>query len=543
MEIGLSHYVEDRHYDKLSPVHYPLFYLKKYSNMRNRVQPDAVMRSLINNAWGERIDFAVSLPNLNALYMDFSKWSNTEVPRDWTSDRSILGSIQKLKDIISVGIPEVVTGPEYHEAYRALDPLSSPGFPWNKLHKTRRDWVNHVDHEAAVLWWIRHGECIWNVSPKEEIRSLKKLESDQVRAFMAGLVEENIVAIVALGDVSDQLCKNWRKLPFTVGMSTKHGGWNYRIKRWPHWATECRDKDGFKFEGSIESWMYDVLYEVVSPFIDDTKQVYICGEAVGTRRFLFRLLCDRWKESPCVFGDGVGCWKWGCNPSGASWTIWVNTIIMAFFRYWHLLDKGLTIDEIDENFAFDFHGDDSVDGATPDYAKWTEVGEFNSWAKSRGLSVYLKTEHFGRVHEVEYLSSFSVLREGIYLPVHKTPEKLLASAALKAKFELPKCSHANCPGWSVKSYHLARLAGICTELWPDPTVYAKVSRVYREYKDLYDRELCNDLHWNEAQKQFLGNEYLRRLWMTQEAVAPLIPESAFVYESVYQWPMWSAVRV
>jgi hypothetical protein len=192
---------------------------------------------------------------------------------------------------------------------------------------------------------------------------------------------------------------------------------------------------------------------------------------------------------------------------------------MCLKRYWHLYDRGLSPEEVDANFAFDFHGDDSVDGATPLYAKWTEVEEFNDWAKTRGMSVRLKTEHTGAIHEVEYLSQHSVKRDGMWLPVHKTPAKLLASAALKAPSELPSCSHGpECPGWSRYSYHLARLAGIATELWPDPRVYEVISNVYERYKATYDDSLKNDVHWNEAQHIFLGDVALSRLWMDPEPV-------------------------
>lgn len=500
---------------------------------KSRVTTDYLLRNLILQELKKEVEFAISKSTLPVVYLDFAKWSNREIPR--SLDTPMWQAITKIQKFISVAMPpnrRTVSGPEYDEAIRRLDPLSSPGFPWNKKYKTRRNWVANEDHQAHVKWWIKHGECIWNISPKEEIRKIAKLEADQVRDFMAGLVEENVICNIALADFSDYMNENWRLTPFTVGMSPMHGGWDFRIRRWPNHITKCSDVDGAKFDGSVESWCYDVLYYIVSPFLDDIDPVEIAGEIVGTRRYLFLKLCERWKESICVFADGTGCWKWGCNPSGASWTIWVNTFIMAFFRYWHIYDMihtgelDIDPDEIDNYFNFDFHGDDSVQGACPGYEKYIDANRFNEWAETKGLLVRLTTDGSGLIHEVEYLSHNTIKVNDIWLPVHKTPDKLMASAALKSQKSIPKCSHIDCPGWSDKSYHLARLGGIATQLWPNQEYYQKLARVYQQYVDVYDEYYQNDIHWAEAKRNWLGYKACEALWVNPESAAP--PEQSWL---------------
>lgn len=521
-----------------SPVFDPLWYVNRRVRYKTQRVVDWTLHDLVVTAFPE-VDFTVGMvaPTLPASMLDYSKNSTNfnnarkldpylvshtkELVVALLSPAFMLESGKALCEPISMddavrkslhthspdldGCGEKLEGVGYLPVYDAvtyLDKNASPGWPVSLKYRTKGDVMvdgNYdLEREIEFLVSCNNARAFWSITPKEEVRSIEKLMANNIRTFVSGSWVLNVIGLMGMYQFQKRVVDAWRvgRFPITIGMNMYQRGWHFHTSRM---RFKQQGNDAPKWDGRVPPELIQIVVEIVCHFCSPACWPYVYCVA--------RNMVDH----PALFGNGVGLWQFGAMPSGASATIFWNSIARLFeliyFAVWHLWsteERLVSLTELVANLDVFTHGDDSTHGVSDRWRVWFThdrlnylYGDVLAWG-----TYFLPYQPFPvSPASLRYLSHVTVEIKGIRVPMHENRDKVLASIVLGAYREVPD-------GWAPEAYHLNRFWQIVNTCFPDRDFWVRLVKVGLEYERRYDAMLYYDRSWSEAKGQRKGAEAL-----------------------------------
>jgi hypothetical protein len=278
-----------------------------------------------------------ALLNHQYLKNDFAKYTKSYAwnpnPAAWEAAKNVFERMFKLKlSSKSLTFDETVDHTDYMLS-------ASPGFPWNKKYKTKRDCLENervliksiIDRifDDGIVSYDFLGEhydnVFWLTSPKSEIRDINKLNNAdpkkrKTRTFMCGDIITHTVGFMLYKNQNDSLIAYPAKDSWiAVGMNPWYGGWDRLCKSLLRNGSDSfHCYDASHMEASVSSAVQGAIYDVRNAAIRNAAQTRVAQE-------WFQLQVT---NSLIIDVDGRLCMKFGKNPSGNFNTLVDNTFAL-----------------------------------------------------------------------------------------------------------------------------------------------------------------------------------------------------------------------
>jgi len=329
------------------------------------------------------------------------------------------GAWQRARDVFYMIYAPTMVGRvlTFDEAINRIELSASPGFPFNKKFKTKRE----VLADLATLSVLRqvvddlfeYGEfeyefmgekyqhCFWQTSPKSEIRVIEKFNhadfsKRKTRTFMCADIIIHIVGFMLYKEQNDQLLhlgltESWS----AMGANPWFGGWDKLTRTLlRNGSTEFECWDASHMEASLGDMMQTAIYEVRNSVIPG------CDKA---KDWLFsQVSCSK-----VIDPNGYVCLKFGKNPSGNFNTLSDNTFALILIYLYTLAKKCESTEELVEayqNLALKCMGDDSI------VERSDKIRDFSESASELGFVMELEAPP-GPLEQCKFLSANFVFIE------------------------------------------------------------------------------------------------------------------------------------
>lgn len=468
----------------------PHYSVDRTSFPKDKRCKDPVLLSFIKEEFREPhlYNYGMARPNLKAETLDTAKF-NRDITTCARFDSTIYAqAVEIVIGLLQPGFAETKYPPvSLEEACLHLNKTTSPGWPWNRKYLTKSDFLLNENVHAHVERVASGGTSFWAVSGKEEPKTIEKLESDNMRSFVCGPVELNILGIMATHRWKQDLCRNWRKIPITEGIDIFHGGWQFLVQRrrfesWP--------SDRPKWDASFLPEGFDAVHDVISYFLTAEGQS------------MLQRVQQEHRCGPILLRNGRGGVRRCGEPSGGSLTIEENSIFNLFVLIYSIIDLrhmrnlATTLDDVKDNLDVDVHGDDTAHGCADDWIDYCKPSALNAYWASKGWHFLMDNWEDDRFDpsQSEYLSMITANVRGAMLPRLKGRNKVIASLALGAAKSTPL-------GMSEPEYRLARAWQIVTVTYPDQEFWHRMVRVVDKYeRHLFAKHGANDASLHKAAK-------------------------------------------
>lgn len=313
----------------------------------------------------------------------------------------------------------------FDQAVSTMELSASPGFPWNRKYKTKRDVLKpqieggQLELVAEIVQQVfDHGsvdyqfngehytEVFWLTSPKEEIRPIEKINHEdkskrKTRTFMCGDLITHIVGFMLYKNQNDELIK--RNNPdswVAVGINPFYGGWNVMsesLLRNNSKKFYCADAS--HMEASVNKCLQTLIYKVRN------KSLVNCPDASGFTNDQMNIAMmwylEQVSDSLIIGIDGNLCMKFGKNPSGQINTLVDNTLSLIYVNLYAIsefVSEYIEIVYAYYEIALKAFGDDSI--AEED----SRLSNLFNAAADLGFKLELETEP-GPLEKCTFLSS------------------------------------------------------------------------------------------------------------------------------------------
>lgn len=388
-------------------------------------------------------------------------------------------------------------GVSSHEtALNCLDPKKSPGPPFNRVATNTGEWLEkHPDH-LLELWDALGSDSkycyLWGNSEKEEMRAAEKLADRKIRTFVASSKEMVYVSRRLFGSGYEAWVNAHRELNHGIGFNKFEGGWDSLVRKlakFPNcFGADVDGRDGSVSPEAIAWWT-----------LQEWRFLPRADQTPANRKRFVTLLRNR-SFSLVVDPDGFVWYVTGGNKSGDPKTIQINTwqTREEFYYAWIKL-VGSDRSFMRQNCAFDLTGDDvifSVSDEVVERFNFTTVASL----LAEDYGVVWTTDFAPPRHAmyVPYLSSTSVIRAGLYVPI-PTSSKMLASWLKATKSDTPAMS-------------LVRSWAFYRELYWDVEMRSRVKHHIDRLMRTYSRLLKDDPDWQLALTCATTADEVEDLW-------------------------------
>lgn len=466
----------------------PMWWTHRSVKYKENACTDYLFRELVIEEFPDiMFEHGMVKPSLQATLLDNAKYA-----MDFSKCRSLDPALRNRAIALTCELlsPAFIEYPEgcplmpLSEATTYLDKNAGPGWPMSTKYKTKGDVISSdFDLEAATGYLLSGGKAFFSVTPKEEVRSIEKLDADNIRTFTSGPIDLNVVGIQGLHYFAECLSAAWRFIPITIGMNMYNAGWDFLVRSL---RFDILGNDAPKWDGHFVPELFDVCSEIMKAFCHPSCHPYI------------DVVVDNVKSHPALFGNGLGCWQEGGMPSGAPYTIVFNSLARLFqfvlYAAHHFPD--LDLKTLKANLDVLVHGDDSLHGTSPTWRVLFHNDRLNHFFGPDGLNW---GTYFVPVQELpvppsqmRYLSHITLVKAGRFVPMHEEHSKVLASIVLNAKKDVPEVFS------NQHAYHLARFWQITNSCWPDTPFWRRLVQVGLRYQKRYDPRYTNDKSWQDA---------------------------------------------
>ncbi len=433
----------------------------KFPLMRNKRKRDPLIKEYcIKNNVKIKTDYGLPTMNLKASYSSLNKYAKPEVTWDESAAAFAYEAMfqhfhpyMKEAEILS-----------YEEALSAVDTTTSPGFPWNKDFRTKRDLISHprmAEFETYTNLWdyLKDNPDYWFVftnSLKEEIRPEEKIRLNKIRTFTASPFEAVVNGIRLFGDMNEKFYDSHLKTASAVGLNPFEGGWHElycKLKNHPKvrdGKVFAYELDESEFDSSLRSFLFD---NIVKFRIACLKPSLRTPENIARIKNYYRNIVN----SVIITADGKIVQKFLGNPSGSVNTISDNTLILYFLLAyaWYVLSPvgQKTISDFWVSVVMALQGDDNT---------WTVDRETNLFYNAKSVSEVFSVLGVTTtspcydprpLEDVSFLSSDFKCFVGTICIYNLDPDKILESM-----------KWTEYPNDAIMT--LTRVSGILRVLWP-----------------------------------------------------------------------------
>jgi hypothetical protein len=423
-----------------TPVHYvPGF--GNHSKKVSRVDPYAhdffteyfaAKGKLLEEVWSK---WRYAVPKKTSAYRDVIRYRNPiqdPVPEIW-----FMCEDWASKHFSCMRESRIIWDPNYIIPYMNMH--SSPGFPWNRgfdgspAFKTKKELFAYQDGKFMKKWWLEYFTRIssldyrarewYSLSAKSELRKIKKIMEDKLRAYTAASWRGVMGGLAVCGDMNHKFYSSWETTSAFVGGSTFHGCWNklcQRLNKHPN-AFEC---DVTAWDSTLSQFMIESFSRMMWGNVcrmDKTTENKIRWDNIFKEIYQSVVICPNGD----VFLKNQG------NPSGHPFTIVTNTIIhfMLFCYAWMLLapENLRSYEAFMRNVELALCGDDSWFTVSDLCVGFFNVDSITEIWLSLGIKAKVEAVGSGKLTDCNFLSQKTrQLRGGLYVPYPDT-EKVLSS--------------------------------------------------------------------------------------------------------------------
>jgi hypothetical protein len=442
-------------------------------------------------------NYALPLPNREAAYISLGKYGK-DAPLLATSEMMVALDWATQEFLPVMGESRIKTFPE---VLQKVDLSTSPGIPW--IHtgtSTKADFLaahgdeffkfcDQVWDELPNGWTF-----IYNNSLKEEVRLVEKIDANSIRTFVAGPFESTMVGNRLFEDMNEKLCSHPLFSASAVGMSSFGGGWDELVRKMRRFS-KTYEADESQYDSSLNAmflwWVMHLRWAMLSVEWKTEE---------NWRRFVtyYTNLIFTVIMTP----DGYLVRKTTGNPSGSVNTITDNTMIL--FLIFVLCWRRAVPAEYDSYKQFKKHlilalfGDDNLFSVSTEADKFFNVRVFIEQAARLGITVTTPCTHARSAEECSFLSTESVLDNGLYLPQFES-DKLLASLRFSDNAQDPCLT-------------LQRLAAYTFLFETQPEWQGKTRAAAMRHIELYDPVLKNQPAWLSAKASLLTPSRIYEVW-------------------------------
>jgi len=349
------------------------------------------------------------------------------------------------------------------EAWAQMDKTKSPGYPWNKVYKTKQQVI---DNEGQLLRLIiadilagrkprfkfngcDYDNLFYQTSPKGEFKPLEKIinpdpEKRKTRTFLCCDIVTHTLNYMVFAEQNDNLLhahKNGRWM--RLGMTPFYGGWDaearYLMNSEAKRFFNCYDLK--HCEASLKEQVLRLIYAM--RFL-----VIIFGDEYNPeilKNFIFNQTC----YSYVIDVDGWLCMMFGCNPSGGFCTLSDNCFAVELTALYSLAKKYRTLPLLMEAVSkhnVSIMGDDSV------FPVHSDFEDLVADASDLGFE-YVPEALNVDIHNVVFLNNrFHMMSTGIFVPCANM-DKIRANIYFHFKKRSWRLAYVKCCAYRVLAWN------------------------------------------------------------------------------------------
>jgi len=321
----------------------------------------------------------------------------------------------------------------YDKVLSTLNPLKASGYPIKMKYPIKLDYWLSDDQEFFDLYWEllptkMYIRTLCNVSIKEELREIEKVQAGKVRTIIAMDVNHVVAHNMLCKHQDIALKENCYKTPFMVGLNLLNGGAT-KLRNYMSpigWNGPCTiELDGKQFDGKCK---YDPHFKSIGDIRWRLLALeYRTPENKERLKNIYYELCN----SPLVNIDGhVYCRCCG-NPSGQACTTCDNSFKnwMDMYVLWCLS----TPKELNNLESFEMYvrviivGDDVSLSVHPDVQIWFNRQSIEKYAPVIGMEYHFAHDDF------QYFENTTFLGHGFTKCEHPTGFEFLYPTINSAK--------------------------------------------------------------------------------------------------------------
>lgn len=396
---------------------------------------------------------------------------------------------------------------------------TSPGFPWNKMYRNKREMLEnvgrtpfyeYVDLLDTDVQWIAY----WTSALKEELRPIEKLEKNSIRQINGASAEFTAAMNCYTLSQNDALYEMHTKSPSSVGMSPFHGGWDQLWRKLSRFSRGF-DGDYVKFDSSL----IERVLELVGLFRYRglVKHFDLVGMSktmrkVHTKRFWKLTMNEIHSLLVTIYGDLVI--KHLGQPSGTPNTAASNTFVAVVLVCACWIFNGLgDINAFLVLVAPALYADDlaiSVDESVIEVFNGNAVSEF---VKLLGMDLEVDSVPV-QVSELRFLSNGFGLFNGHGVAVPLNLDKLRSGIFFRSDGEI--CTQF----CRLASYRALLYGGVLTKHTGCVKLYREVEHYGNVLRQKGDSLIGNTLQWKAAISQWKSEVELLHLHLNFESGTP-----------------------
>lgn len=379
--------------------------------------------------------YALAQPNSDAAYKGVAKYNKCE-PTYWEPHLDRAWDFVEKMFIPFMGESTVIES--YDATLAVINKDASPGYPYSFISQTKREWFQTSDAESECnrFWNALATDSplptLWTNNPKEEIRTIKKVASNDLRTFLGPHAPHVVASARLFYNMNMKMCNSSGLHWSFVGSTKYYRGWDKLYRRLSK-HSNCFEMDETEYDSSISATM---LWRV--------------------KNFRFRCLHprdqtpDNEKRLNNIYYDIINSWivcgqgeiiqKFIGNPSGSFNTITDNTLIlMALLAYAWLelapLDADSSYEAFVENVEAALCGDDNTFSVSDEVVPWYNGRNIACVWKSVGVAVKKGDDELPKLlRDCAFVSMSFCEVAGLIVP-SPDPLKVLASMRLKVRYE------------------------------------------------------------------------------------------------------------
>lgn len=387
----------------------------------------------------------------------------------------------------------------FDDAVEGMEKTPSPGYPWNIHYREKQEVLD--SHDAWLREYIENFEtmpaprAIWQSSLKEEIRHVDKLKKHKIRQFSGAPIELVIMGRMLFLEQNEGFYDSHCQTFSAVGLTMTSGGWSRIYKQLSRFSHGFA-LDESEWDSSMARW----LMEAIRNF-----RIRLLKRSNATERDVAKAMAFYQEVIDSVYclPEGELIQKQIGNPSGSPNTVVDNTLALSllFFVTW-IRRCGGNYTQMRDNLSALLYGDDNTFTVSPEFIERFNGEALRDEFKTMGVTIKNSEEELKPrpLEQLDFLSfGFHRVGPGLALPLHKDPQKLLASIAYRDSRE------------HTIALKLQRVLAVREMLLGNEAAFEVIDRyatsLWQEYAPLQDQELVKV--WNQRKtKEEIALVYL-----------------------------------